>query len=122
MKIENQIEAIDENMEAIMVAAVQDRQKKGKKYMKLTINYNGFHGVDARTIAVEGKPGDRVKLTPSQVKKLRSAGCGVNGCQCGESFLKVAEMIAPWQKDCPAFITVPEFGTEIEVVGNYPQI
>ena len=88
---------------------------------KLTINYTGFHGFDARSIVVDGNPGDRVQLTPSQVKKLRRAGCGLADCKCGESMLKVAEIAEPWRDDCPAYITIPESGTEIEVRGNYPQ-
>ena len=84
---------------------------------KLTINHNGFHGYTARSIIVSGNPGDRVELSPAQIKKLSRAACGMSDCRCGESLIPFQP--EPWTDR--AFITIPSDGTEIEVSGNYPQ-
>ena len=35
--------------------------------------------------------------------------------------LKAVEISEPWRDDCPAYLVIPESGTEIDVQGNYPQ-
>jgi hypothetical protein len=87
--------------------------------MKLTINYNGFHGYTSATILVNGKPGEVVELSDSQTRKLAGAACGYSGCQCGENMLKTCE---DWmQSENPRSLRIPEDGNEIGVNGNYPQ-
>ena len=86
---------------------------------KLTITHNGFHGYSSKTIVVDGKPGEEVELTDSQIKKLSRAACGCSDCTCGETLLKA---LSDWgMSEHPRMIEIPEEGTEIEIDGNYPQ-
>jgi len=88
--------------------------------MRLTINHNGFHGFTRRSIVVSGKPGDRVQLSPSQVKRLARVACGMNDCCCGESLLDACI----WEHldfEDPVYLDIPATGTEIKVRGHYPQ-
>jgi hypothetical protein len=89
--------------------------------MKITINHNGFHGYTSRAIVVSGKPGERVELTPSQIKKLARAACGCHDCSCGESLLKCCDPNYDTFENGPRFILIPTIGNEINVRGNYPQ-
>lgn len=88
---------------------------------KITIINNGFHGYTTRSIVVDGKPGEEVELTDSQIKKLERAACGVKGCMCGESLIPRQKDAWNWMPGDPLFIKIPEIGTEIEINGNYPQ-
>lgn len=86
---------------------------------KLTITHDGFHSLTSRNIVVEGSPGSSIELSPSQIKKLGRAACGMADCTCGESLLFACEIPEPWRPNSPVFITIPEEGTEIKVSGNY---
>lgn len=89
--------------------------------MKVTITHNGFHGLNARTINVEGQRGDVVELTESQVKRLKNVACGMSDCRCGESMLAACED-EPRMSFAPRFfIRIPANGADINVTGNYPQ-
>lgn len=89
--------------------------------MKLTITHNGFHGYTSSTLVLNGKPGEQIQLSSSQVRKLKRAACGMSDCKCGESLLDACYVPEPW-KDSPAvFIDIPESGNEIKIKGNYPQ-
>lgn len=106
----------------IIERAIPLRRKNDENMKtKITINHNGFHGYNARSIVVDGKPGERVELSCSQVKKLERAGCGCSDCKCGESLLAACEIPEPWMPDSPVFLTIPTEGNEISVRGNYPQ-
>lgn len=87
--------------------------------MKLTITHNGFHGSTSSSIIVDGNPGDNVELSRSQIKKLDRTACGISECECGESLLVACDATSPFG---PAFIAIPEEGTEINVNGKYPQL
>jgi hypothetical protein len=51
--------------------------------MKVTFNYNGFHGISTHTmIFPDNKTGDCVILTPAQLRKHRI--CQFHDCKCGE--------------------------------------
>ena len=89
--------------------------------MKVTINHNGFHGWNARTINVDGRPGDVVELTESQVKRLKNAACGGSDCKCGESLLAACEEEPRMSHEPRFFIRIPADGSDITVTGNYPQ-
>ena len=88
--------------------------------MKITIKHNGFHGWTSHSLIVDGKPGDRVQLTESQVRRLSGKACGMVSCKCGESLLAACDIPEPWNAASPVFLTIPESG-EICVNGNYPQ-
>ncbi len=88
---------------------------------KLTITHNGFHGYISCSIIVSGNPGDRVELSPAQIKKLSRAACGMSDCRCGESMIAACYRPEPWNPEGRTFLTIPETGTEIEVSGNYHQ-
>jgi hypothetical protein len=88
---------------------------------KISITHNGFHGYTTRSLTVIGNPGDRVELSPAQIKKLSRAACGMSDCRCGESMLAACEQPEPWNPEAPVYLTIPETGTEIEVSGNYPR-
>lgn len=94
-----------------------EREKK----MKITINHNGFHGWNARTVDVIGKPGDIVELSASQVRRLRNAACGCRDCKCGESLLAACEEDPQMSFSPKYFLRIPTSGSEINVTGNYPQ-
>lgn len=89
-----------------------------KLNMKIKISHNGFHGHTSAIIQVNGRPGDRVRLTPSQVARLKPMACGCSDCKCGESLLAACEDEA--RIDGEYWLHIPESG-EIEVQGNYPQ-
>jgi hypothetical protein len=89
--------------------------------MKITINHNGFHGCTICTLNLAGKPGERIELTCSQIKKLSRAACGMSDCKCGESLLAACEELGPWEDAPREFIRIPASGNEINVRGNYPQ-
>jgi len=85
---------------------------------KLTITHNGFHGYSAKTIVVDGKPGEKVELTDSQIKKLSRVACGSSSCTCGETLFKA---LSDWGISYdPRTIEIPKNGTEIKINGNYP--
>jgi len=87
--------------------------------MKITIIHNGAHGYTDCSIIVQGNPGEEVKLTNSQIKKLDAAGCPCSQCTCGETLLCA---LSDWGlADDPHMIRIPEEGSEIKVNGNYPQ-
>jgi hypothetical protein len=88
---------------------------------KITITHNGFHGYTSRALVVDGKPGEKVKLTSSQIKKLERAACGMKDCTCGESLIPRQLDAWNWMPGDPIYITIPKVGTEIEINGNYPQ-
>ena len=87
---------------------------------KVTISHDGFHGQTQRSITVEGKPGDVVQLSPSQVKKLERAACGINGCKCGESLLHLLDRAEPWNPSGPVTLKIPA-SKLIEGKGYYAQ-
>ena len=89
--------------------------------MRITIRHNGFHGYTDRTLNVDGKPGDVVELTASQVRRLKSAACGSSDCQCGESMLAACEEEPRMSFEPRYFLAIPDEGCEISVDGNYPQ-
>lgn len=85
--------------------------------MKLTITHNGFHGETRIKIIVDGKPGDIIDLTDSQVKRLSRAACGVADCQCGETMLRACY---DWDYNYePRLLQIPESGDKINVTGRY---
>jgi hypothetical protein len=86
--------------------------------MKITINHNGFHGHTSAVLNVPGKPGDKVILTPHQIRKLRVIPCGCDSCSCGESMLRALSDYG--QRFDPCKLTIPASG-EINIRGNYPQ-
>lgn len=88
---------------------------------KLTITHNGFHGYTSASLVVEGNPGDRVELSPAQIKKLKRKACGCSDCKCGESLLAACAIPEPWRNDSPVYLIIPVDGTDIDVRGNYPQ-
>lgn len=89
--------------------------------MKLTINHNGFHGYTRVTLLVKGLPGSRVELTPSQIKRLERAGCGMRDCSCGESVLGALGWRTGLSDGEDPFLEIPEGSKEINVVGHYLQ-
>lgn len=86
---------------------------------KITITHNGFHGYTSRALVVDGKPGEKVELSDSQIKKLSRGACGSSDCRCGETMLKALSDYGMAYE--PRYLTIPEVGTEIEINGNYPQ-
>lgn len=88
------------------------------KFMKIIITHDGFHGTSTLALKVNGKPGEIVTLSETQVQKLGKACCGMRDCKCGESMIKA---LSDWQESpTPNHLIVPESG-EIELRGNYPQ-
>jgi hypothetical protein len=88
------------------------------KTTTLKINHNGFHGFSTIALRLSGNPGEIVKLSESQIRKLKTYPCGMSDCRCGESMVRAC---LEWgQSQAPEMILIP-VSREINLRGNYPQ-
>ena len=90
--------------------------------MDIKIKYHGFHGLTRAVVRLPGnpQPGELVRLSRSQVRRLARAACGMADCRCGESLLAACELRMRQDYTQYYAIQVPPTGT-LEVWGNYPQ-
>ena len=88
---------------------------------KIAITHNGFHGRTTISLIVSGRPGDRVRLSSSQIKKLSNSACGMSDCCCGETMLSACDGYERWDQSNIRYIVVPQLGNNINLIGFYPQ-
>lgn len=92
------------------------------KRKKITLVYNGFHGLRVISFLVpaDAKPGDEVEVSATVARRLNDEVCGIRNCKCGE---KVAHMVGyhvGGEKGGQAIwgVTLPKNGV---IRGKYPQ-
>ena len=100
---------------------------------KITICHNGFHGWIRADINVKSSQIERpdyleddlviIRLTDSQIRRLRKVACPGGDCKCGESML--TPLVGTEYNEHPTYVvycTASELNAgQINQWGNYPQ-